>query len=102
MQEQETLDHLLIQCAHERAVWYDALQPLGWKRFTPTHANTLHSWWTRVSAATPSQLRHRVNACVILIMHTLWKERNRRVFEDAYLATNDMRNLIMQEWKVWN
>lgn len=44
-QEQESTEHLTMQCSFAREVWYSMLLPLRLHRFTPTAQSTIAAWW---------------------------------------------------------
>ena len=70
-QEQETVEHLTVQCSFAREVWYSMLLPLRLHRFMPMADSALASWWCSVSAAVPKQLRKDVNSLIILVARCL-------------------------------
>jgi hypothetical protein len=75
-QEEETVEHLTIQCSYTREVWYQLLLPRRLHRHTPAPDSQLASWWPNLSNDTPKAERKEVNSLVILIARELWLERN--------------------------
>ena len=80
-QEQETTDHLTMQCVFAREVWYTILQPLRLHHFTPTTHSVLELWWPQISGAAPKQVRKELNSLICLVARSFWLERNSRVFD---------------------
>ena len=81
----ETSLHLCLCCPFAKAVWD---QILSWENFTqlqqqlqvnPTH---IKSWWEEVATKVPRSERRRLNGVVIYTFWNIWKERNRRIFDN--------------------
>ncbi|KAK1594692.1 hypothetical protein QYE76_016926 [Lolium multiflorum] len=66
-QEEETVEHMMIQCSYAREIWYHLLLPRRMHRHTPTANSQLASWWPKLSNDTPKADRKEVNSLVILI-----------------------------------
>lgn len=54
-----------------------------------------------MSEVVPEVARREVNALIILVLHSIWKERNRRVFDTVAMTRNGLTSLIWEEWRVW-
>ena len=81
----ETGLHLCLCCPFAKAVWD---QILLWENFTqlqqqpqvdPTH---IRSWWEEAARKVPRSKRRRLNGVVIYTFWNIWKERNRRIFDN--------------------
>lgn len=102
LQEPETLSHILIQCSYAREIWFKAFRSQAWESFTPGHQDSLVDWWTGASEAVPQYQRRAFNSSVILTMHSIWKERNRRVTDKVYKLASVITAGIEAEWRTWS
>ena len=81
----ETSLHLCLCCPFAKAVWG---QILSWENFTQlqqhlqVHPTHIKSWWEDAAAKVPRSERRRLNGVVIYIFWNIWKERNRRIFDN--------------------
>ena len=94
----ETGLHLSLLCPFAKAVWS---QVLSWENFDvqlPQQDPQCLAWWEEVASKVPKQERRTFNGVLIYVVWNLWKERNRRIFENehktseqvAYLAKEDI------------
>ena len=83
----ETCLDLSLLCPFTKAVWS---QVLSWEHFDvqlihptqdPPH---LKSWWEEAATKIAKQERRRFNGMVIYTLWNIWKERNRRIFNNAH------------------
>ncbi|CAN6247387.1 unnamed protein product, partial [Urochloa humidicola] len=83
-QEGESIDHPLVECVFAREFWYFLLRQVNLHSLAPqpTESEFIH-WWERVSNAAEGLVRQGANSLVILGAWTLWKHRNRCVFDGA-------------------
>ena len=81
----ETGLHLCLCCPFTKAVWD---QILSWENFTQVQQQPqvdptdIISWWEEVARKVPRSERRRVNRVVIYTFWNIWKERNRRIFNN--------------------
>ncbi|KAK1632962.1 hypothetical protein QYE76_007277 [Lolium multiflorum] len=81
----ETALHLLVECPWARRVWtavaiahhLPVLSPLSWG----TPSSTLE-WLASTIAAATARDRKRTASTIFLVLWVLWKERNRRIFDN--------------------
>lgn len=82
----ETCVHLSLLCPFAIAVWS---QILTWENFDSHLIQSIHdhvhlsSWWKEAAAKVTKEERRRFNGLVIYASWNLWKERNRRIFNNA-------------------
>ncbi|CAM0906467.1 unnamed protein product [Alopecurus aequalis] len=100
-QEDETASHLTLQCSFSRQVWHDILTAYGLQHLTPDVDSCLQVWWSSLSNATSGTLRKEVNSLVILVAHSLWLERNSRVFDKVATMATECRRRILVEFEGW-
>jgi hypothetical protein len=63
-------------------------------------------WWEEEASKVPKQDRKRFNGILIYIVWNLWKERNRRIFENTHMTAQQVASLakedIMQRRRAMN
>jgi hypothetical protein len=63
-------------------------------------------WWEEEASKVPKQDRKRFNGILIYIVWNLWKERNRRIFENTHMTAQQVASLakedIMQRCRAMN
>ena len=102
-QEEDKVDHILLQCVYARQVWFLCFRELGVdEALIPTTDDTLGDWW--VSARKRIDKRHRrgFDTICISVCWNLWKQRNGRVFRNSNIANEwGTADLIHQELRLW-
>ena len=82
----ETVQHLTLDCHFTTAV---REQIFAWNGNmgvpTPPGGRSLNVWWDDTIAALPKERRREASGLIIYSMWGVWKERNRRVFQNAAL-----------------
>ncbi|KAM0866672.1 hypothetical protein ACQ4PT_042492 [Festuca glaucescens] len=97
----ETYDHLSLQCPFATAVWIAAFQLLGWHPPMPTATSSIRDWWPEAERATTTGNRKALNSLVLLVIRSLWLERNARVFDARASSAMDVSRWIADEWAAW-
>jgi hypothetical protein len=100
-QEAETTDHLLLNCIYSREVWFRLLSSVGLQHWAPNGDETMAVWWQQHRANAPSALRKSFDSALMLVTWSLWKERNRRVFDGAHLLPHRLYQLAIEEVDAW-
>ena len=78
--------HLCLLCPLAKEVWNLVL---AWKHFDTnlirpqTQPTEIRTWWEQVAATVPRQRRRHFNGVAIYTMWNIWKERNRRIFQNV-------------------
>ena len=103
-QEEDTVDHIMMQCVFARQVWYSCFLKMNTNiDLCTTHHSTIVAWWDAAWKHVQKRLRKGFVSMVISICWNLWKQRNGRVFRRT-----DLRNvggtvdLIWQELAMWS
>jgi hypothetical protein len=82
LQEEDTADHLLVQCVHARQAWTRIFQRMGINVPVPTAVDSLEEWWLHSRDAFTKQTVGNFDALVLLGTWELWKNRNAAVFNN--------------------
>ena len=84
-QEDEITDYLLLACVYSREVWHRLLNSVRLQTWAPQPQDSLLEWWQLHRSQAPTGLRKCFDSMVMLTASawSLWKERNRRVFDGA-------------------
>jgi hypothetical protein len=100
----ETAIHLLVECPWARRVWaavadahrLPALSPLIWG----TPSATLE-WIASTIAAATVRDRKRTRSVMLLVLWVLWKERNRRIFDNKDSPVSVVVAEVADELSIW-
>ncbi|WVZ79026.1 hypothetical protein U9M48_026654 [Paspalum notatum var. saurae] len=98
--EQESIDHILVSCSFVRSIWVVALARCGVSA-PPASDATLLSWWQNVRAAWPTTTRHASGTVVGLVSWCIWKERNKRCFENVKSTLAEVLLSIRALGELW-
>ena len=94
-QEEETAVHLTLQCCFTKEVWCQIQRTQSTLCAAASTASSIEDWWTRLCAAPGGRGRvHEGITWAAYIAWNLWKERNRRVFEQKELTAIGVSTLI--------
>jgi hypothetical protein len=74
---------MLLGCVYAREVWFRFFRPSGLQHLAPDHDANLPDWWCDSRKRVPKAQRKGFDSMVVLACWGLWKERNRRVFNNA-------------------
>jgi hypothetical protein len=78
---EETLDHITFLCPFAVAIWTGAVTRLKLPNIVPSENAEIGEWWLAVVTRFAAVERRTANSFIMLVMRTLWLERNARVFE---------------------
>jgi hypothetical protein len=95
------LDHLSLHCPYARAIWAGLVAQLGLPDITHTGDFGINDWWMQATARFAKVDRRSANSLIMLMLRSLWLERNARVFEDKRLPHAVTTRLIVDEWHEW-
>ena len=80
-QEEETINHLLVECVFAREFWFLLLWQVGLQALSPQPTeNSFLDWWEGANNAIADMVRQGVNSLIILGAWILGNHRNRCVF----------------------
>jgi hypothetical protein len=81
-QEDENIDHILVSCVFSRQFWYLLLRQVGLHVLAPQPTeSSFDEWWERAGMTTSGLNKRGLNSLIVLGAWTIWKHRNRCVFD---------------------
>jgi len=96
-QEQETAAHLILHCPFARLVWERVEARTNKLIQVPTGNSEIIVWWQKELAHLPKKTRRTKAAFMMYSAWNIWKERNRRVFENKQGSPTDVLHEIKME-----
>jgi hypothetical protein len=99
--QKETLDHLTLQCPYARAVWTGVITRHNLPDIVPSENAEIGEWWPAAIAMFVATDRKTANSLIMLVMRTLWLERNAHVFEHSPITAQVTLRLMLDEWHAW-
>jgi hypothetical protein len=67
----------------------------------PSERAEIGEWWPAATARFAAKERKTANSFIMLVMRTLWLERNARVFERSPTTAQSTLRLMLEEWNSW-
>ena len=101
LQEKETAEHLLLQCPFSRVIWFEVLRGMGHASVAPLATSELLSWWTAAVASWPCSLRPKVRSLFLLVLRSIWMERNNIIFKNYARTEALLLDAILAEAERW-
>jgi hypothetical protein len=103
LQEEDTLDHILMGCVVAREVWFRCSRQIGFQIQIPDGDTNLEAWWLAVRSNCLKKDRKKLDAFVTLVCWSLWKQRNARVFNNValILSPQELTTCIVDEFRLW-
>jgi hypothetical protein len=102
-QEEENIQHLLIQCVVARQFWYYLFNQVGLSHLAPAAAeSSFDDWWESVGASISGEECKGVNSLIILGAWCIWKHRNSCVFDGVAPNVAAVLNLAREESHLWS
>lgn len=96
-QEEETAEHLTLRCCFAKETWFQFQGTHDTMCAAASSASSIGDWWRRLCAAPGRRdMVHQEITLAAYIAWHLWKERNRRVFEQKE-ATAIMLSAMIKE-----
>ena len=99
-EEEESIDHILIQCSKARVLWELLFTLFGVSWVLPYSVRDTLSGW---SGFNMGKKRRKVwKAAPSCIFWVVWKERNRIAFDNEELSMNRLKNSFVCNLWVWS
>jgi len=101
-QEEETVQHILTSCVFARQVWTTVLGRVGLQHLAPTlEFDTFKDWWRWAARRAPKAARKGMNSLLILTAWSIWKMRNRCMFDGCQPAARPVLQEIHEQANLW-
>jgi hypothetical protein len=103
LQDQDTVDHILMRCPFARQTWFECLTAAGLNLVEPNTNSTLEAWWDAARQLVHKKDRRGFDSLVMLTSWMLWKQRNARVFNNVRQQCNVQQLVIRikDEFALW-
>ncbi|CAM0874176.1 unnamed protein product [Alopecurus aequalis] len=101
LQQPESIEHLLIGCPFSRQIWFQVLLSLNHPELAPSATSSLHPWWIRVVEGWSWAQTPKIKALVLLVLRSIWIERNNRVFKGKARTVPVLLDSLMAEAEKW-
>ena len=98
-QEEESINHILLQCVVAREVWTAICHPLRRPEWIPTVNESLGAWCQDKRGR--GEAGRDANTIIILGLWQIWKHRNSIVFDGATPSKNRIIHAVVREGRVW-
>jgi hypothetical protein len=98
---EETLDHITLRCPFALAIWTGVVARLRLPNIVPSENAEIGEWWPAAVERFAVADRRMANSFIMLVMRTLWLERNARVFERSPTTAQSTLQLMLEEWGLW-
>ncbi|RVW91675.1 LINE-1 reverse transcriptase-like [Vitis vinifera] len=99
-EEEESVDHILIQCSKARVLWELLFALFGVSWVLPYLVRDTLSGWSDFNMG---KKRRKVwKAAPLCIFWVVWKERNRIAFDNEELSMNRLKNSLVCNLWVWS
>jgi hypothetical protein len=96
------VQHILSNCVFTRQFWHNILTPIGLSSVGPKRRDSVFAeWWRKASTKIPKSKRKGFNSMVILVAWSIWKQRNRCVFEGARPCLPTLEDGFKDEMRLW-
>ena len=97
--EEESIDHILIQCSKARGLWELLFALFGVTWVLPSLVRDTLSGWSGFKLG---KKRRKVwNAAPLCIFWAVWKERNRIAFDNEELSIHRLKNSFVCNLWLW-
>jgi hypothetical protein len=100
-QEDETSVHLLVVCPFVKEIWWGVRTALNCQCNFSQQIRSLMRWWTRIRNLQQRHKRKGINSLFMLVIWSVWKERNARLFNGSSTAAPHLVQHNLRERDLW-
>ena len=94
----QTTTHLCKDCVFSKQVWSDLKQWLGLTAIDIVPMTcSIHSYWRKCRAKIDKDRRKTFDGIMVYFWWNVWKERNRRIFQNKSLQPRQVALLCKEE-----
>jgi hypothetical protein len=97
----ETLDHLSLHRPYARQVWSATDAGLDFDLALPLVDQGIGEWWTSAVVPLPTNKHKEANSLIMLVLRSLWLERNARVFDRKERPARAVAMSVLDVWRSW-
>jgi hypothetical protein len=103
LQEEDTLDHIIMGCVVAREVWFRCFRCAGVQVDIPDGTEKLECWWLKARKKFRGKDKRLFDTLVVLIGWSLWKHRNAYIFNNvsSQCTAVDLVARIVGEFNDW-
>ena len=83
-------------------IWFEVFSGLGRPELAPSGIDDLEAWWMAVALHWPVKDAPKIRSLVLLVMRSIWLERNNRVFDRIARTEVTLLDAIMADAARWN
>ncbi|KAM0821681.1 hypothetical protein ACQ4PT_072040 [Festuca glaucescens] len=100
MNEEDTVEHILIQCVMAREVWYKCREELQLQFEIPDSDSNLQDWWLSERGRFREKERAWFDRLVCTVGHALWKNRSALCFNNTPLqrSADQLASAVREEF----
>lgn len=99
-QEDETIDHIVVECSFAHQLWFEAASELG-ANLQQQPAGLITDWWDTWRNLWPPKFAKGADTLFALVAWELWKERNARCFRGAKTQIQSVKAFIKVQASLW-
>lgn len=98
----ETVNHLLIECPFSQNLWTKVSSWIASPDLNPSNwtATDIEPWFLALTPATSSTAAG-TRTLITLVIWTIWRERNSRIFRDQFTLADRLFIALREEAKLW-
>ena len=98
---QETIHHLFVGCLVVRMIWSLVLQWANLNEAIPLSTLSLQDWWQNARSRIQGNKSKTLSSLVHLIIWSIWRERNARVFDKHCTPLQTIIDLVKYDATQW-